>query len=241
MPVIITNIKTTEPCHYGCGKVAKFRNKSGKLMCSKSSNSCPAIRLKNAASGKAAYATEKRISAKQLYDQLPQESKDSMAWSRGKTSTTDNRIKSGEENSNYGKLWGSAITGHSRETKNKLSKFKTAWLKNPENHKKICRRGKSWMELCFEKWLNENNILDWKVEQHFFNEDLQKNYFVDFLFEDKKLIIELDGTQHRKTVDQDKIRDEHLASLGYTVIRIQHDEFKKRYFGNNGFMDLLGV
>ena len=51
-----------------------------------------------------------------------------------------------------------------------------------------------------------------------------------FIFESKKLIIELDGTQHRKTVEQDAIRDKWFSTKGYKVIRIPVDEFKKRYF-----------
>ena len=68
----------------------------------------------------------------------------------------------------------------------------------------------------------------------------RKNYFADFIFEDKKLIIELDGTQHKKTVEQDAIRDAWFNSKGYTVIRIPVEEFKKRYFSKQGFLDLLG-
>jgi len=210
-------------------------------MCAKSANSCDTIRKKNSDRGKAAYSTGKRIPADELYQQLSKETKDGMAWTRGKTATTDKRIMSGEDHPNHGKLWGSSLTGHTQETKAALSKFRTAWLKNPANHKKIQLSGKSWMELCFEKWLTENSIGGWEDEKHFWNEKLKKNYFVDFLFEDKKIIVELDGTQHRKTIEQDKIRDEYLSSLGYTVVRIQHSEFKKRYFSETGFIDLLGM
>jgi very-short-patch-repair endonuclease len=63
------------------------------------------------------------------------------------------------------------------------------------------------MELTFESYLKENNITGWDTEVHFWNDDLRKNYFPDFIFESKKLIIELDGTQHRKTIEQDAIRD----------------------------------
>jgi very-short-patch-repair endonuclease len=33
------------------------------------------------------------------------------------------------------------------------------------------------------------------------------------VFEDEKLIIELDGTQHRKTVKQDSIRDDWFKKM----------------------------
>jgi very-short-patch-repair endonuclease len=90
------------------------------------------------------------------------------------------------------------------------------------------------MELTFESYLKENNITGWDTEVHFWNEELRKNYFPDFIFESKKLIIELDGTQHRKTVEQDSIRDKWFNTNGYKVVRIPVEEFKKRYFSKQG-------
>mgnify|MGYP003351167361 CR=1 FL=1 len=40
-------IITQDLCDYGCGNQAQFINKSNKLMCKASSNSCPANRQKN--------------------------------------------------------------------------------------------------------------------------------------------------------------------------------------------------
>lgn len=40
-------VDTDEPCSYGCGQVAKYKNGSGKLMCCERHNSCPAIRERN--------------------------------------------------------------------------------------------------------------------------------------------------------------------------------------------------
>ena len=48
MERIATPVETEELCHYGCGCQAKFRNGSGNLMCLPRSNSCPAIKSKNA-------------------------------------------------------------------------------------------------------------------------------------------------------------------------------------------------
>jgi len=97
------------------------------------------------------------------------------------------------------------------------------------------------MELTFESYLKKYNITGWDAEVHFWNAELRKNYFPDFIFESKKLIIELDGTQHRKTVEQDAIRDHWFFTKGYKVIRIPVDEFKKRYFSGQGFLDLMRV
>ena len=79
MKRIAEEIETTELCSYGCGCVAKYKNGSGKLMCLTRSNSCPAIKTKNSHGVKNCgrdYVSD--------YKNLPQESKDRMAWNKGK-------------------------------------------------------------------------------------------------------------------------------------------------------------
>ncbi len=51
-------------------------------------------------------------------------------------------------------------------------------------------------------------------------------YIVDFVCFEKKLIIELDGSQHNedKNIKHDKIRDSFLRSLGFTILRFCNDE-----------------
>lgn len=169
------------------------------------------------------------------------------AWNKGLTAKTNEAIKMGSEKTSKklteryskGELKGS-FSGkhHSEETKKKLSEFRTEWLKIPENRVNYGRGKRSWMEEKFIEYLNKEDITGWKEEVYFWHDALKKNYFVDFLFEDKKLIIELDGTQHRNTVEQDKIRDEYMNSLGYTVKRIPHSEFIKRIF-EIGFKDII--
>ena len=53
------------------------------------------------------------------------------------------------------------------------------------------------------------------------------NYIVDFLCSEKKLIIELDGSQHIDNIEYDKTRTEYLSNLGYKVIRIFNNEVIK--------------
>ena len=230
-------IETTDLCFYGCGYIAKFINNSGKLMCCQGSSSCPENKRKNSEKLKLAYSSGKRISAKDLYKSLPQDTKDKMVWAKGLTKETNQSLANASV-----KLTGrpGLSRPHSEETKQKLSKCRTEWLKNPLNRKNLGRHKRSWMELTFKQYLNDNNIVGWKSEIHFWNDLLKKNYFPDFIFEDQKLIIELDGTQHRKTVEKDAIRDQWFASRGYRVIRIPHPEFKERYFSGKGFLDLLG-
>lgn len=52
------------------------------------------------------------------------------------------------------------------------------------------------------------------------------NYIVDFYCAKAKLIIELDGSHHYEAEHQekDRLRDDELRSLGFTVMRFSNDE-----------------
>ena len=100
-------------------------------------------------------------------------------------------------------------------------------LRDPEKRKNYGRGKKSHMELYFENWLYRNKIEGWESEKHFWNDELRKNYFADFCFEALKLIIELDGTQHRNTIEADSVRDEWLSRQGYRVIRLSYEEYRE--------------
>ncbi len=52
------------------------------------------------------------------------------------------------------------------------------------------------------------------------------NYIVDFICPSKKLIIEVDGSQHINN-EYDRKRDEYLKSRGYTVLRFWDNEVLK--------------
>jgi len=232
MKRIANPIQTTDLCSYGCGSTANFINGSNKLMCCKSSNSCPENKRKNSQGLKNCGRDYV-----ESYKNLSQASKDGMNWSKGLTKETNSSIAAAAL-----KLLGrpGISRPHTEETKQKLSKFRSEWLRNPDNRKNLGRHKRSWMELTFDSYLTDNNVVGWDTEIHFWNPVTKKNYFTDYLFANKMLIIELDGTQHRKTVDNDRIRDEYLSTLGYTVIRVPYAEFKERYFSGKGFLDLLG-
>jgi hypothetical protein len=88
---------------------------------------------------------------------------------------------------------------------------------------------KSYLEKSFEEWLVATYPkISYEDEKGFWNPILRKNYVVDFIFPDLNLIVELDGTQHRNTIEKDRIRDEYLTSLGYKVFRITHQEYQKK-------------
>ncbi|MCX6761671.1 MAG: DUF559 domain-containing protein, partial [Candidatus Moranbacteria bacterium] len=56
-------------------------------------------------------------------------------------------------------------------------------------------------------------------------------YIVDFICEEKKLIIELDGWQHSEQESYDTERTEYLERQGYKVIRIWNGEINSNLTG----------
>ena len=59
---------------------------------------------------------------------------------------------------------------------------------------------------------------------HFRNQHAIGNYVVDFCAPRKKLIIELDGSQHLDQEEYDKERTAYLESKGYQVIRFWNED-----------------
>lgn len=109
-----------------------------------------------------------------------------------------------------------------------LSRLMSERLAKVENRINYGRGKQSYLEKSFEEWLFKNNITCYETEKRFYNKELNKNYFVDFIFENKKLIIELDETQHSKTMESDKVRDKYLESCGYKVVRVTYKEYKSK-------------
>ena len=91
------------------------------------------------------------------------------------------------------------------------------------------RNKKSYLETSFENWLIQNNYSDYETEFHIKrydeNNKFIKNYFIDFYFPTLKLGIELDGTQHKNTIEKDFDRDRYISSLGIEIFRISHQEY----------------
>ena len=57
------------------------------------------------------------------------------------------------------------------------------------------------------------------------------NYIVDFVSIKKKLIIELDGSQHLEQTEYDEERTRYLESQGYRVVRFWNDQVEKEIDG----------
>ena len=64
---------------------------------------------------------------------------------------------------------------------------------------------------------------------HFRNQHAIGNYVVDFCAPRKKIIIELDGSQHLEQEAYDQERTEYLQSKGYTVLRFWNNDVNERY------------
>jgi very-short-patch-repair endonuclease len=56
-------------------------------------------------------------------------------------------------------------------------------------------------------------------------------YIVDFYCKEKKLIIEIDGSQHQNAIEYDKTRDQYLEKLGFVVIRFWNNEINTNIDG----------
>ena len=76
-------VTTTELCSYGCMQTASYLSNSGRYLCSKFSNSCPAVKKKNSEKLKSLYATGEKNLAH--FD-------GKRGWSKGKTKSTDDRV-----------------------------------------------------------------------------------------------------------------------------------------------------
>jgi very-short-patch-repair endonuclease len=67
--------------------------------------------------------------------------------------------------------------------------------------------------------LNNRALGGWK----FVRQEPIGPYFADFVCRESKLVVELDGSQHAES-QHDQVRDAHLRSLGYRVLRFWNGE-----------------
>ena len=57
------------------------------------------------------------------------------------------------------------------------------------------------------------------------------NYIVDFVCFEKRIVIEVDGSQHQIETDKDTIRDEWLKKQGFRVLRFWNNEVLRNMEG----------
>jgi len=104
-------------------------------------------------------------------------------------------------------------------------------IQNGHNPNDNRGRGKrSYMEISFDKWLKDNYpLLQYNIEHPFKRLDMIKTYFVDFYFPSLSLIIELDGSQHKNTIEYDTERDNYIMTIyDVNIIRVSHKEYQNQ-------------
>lgn len=102
----------------------------------------------------------------------------------------------------------------------------SARLHDPVFRQNYGRGKRSYLERSFDRWLTTNGVV---FETEFpIRRPNGRHYYVDFYFPHLSLMIELDGTQHRLTVESDAERDEYMNTLGYRVVRVTASEYSKK-------------
>lgn len=142
-------------------------------------------------------------------------------WNKGLTKETSEIVKIGSEKAKK-TLTGRVGTPHTEETKKHLSEVMK------ERHK----NGTAW-NIGMSRWNNEPSYPEqffMKVIENEFVDKLYKSempfgiYSLDFAWEHKKKVIEIDGEQHERFVEQherDIKKDALLISAGWKVLRIK--------------------
>lgn len=134
---------------------------------------------------------------------------------------------------NSGFIWNSITKGYKHVCSKKCyllsaSHRMSVRLRDPDYRKNYGRGKPSYLERSFKQWLIDHNV-EFEEEVRFKNEHDSKTYFADFAFHSQKLIIELDGSQHKRTLAADAIRDEYITEhYGYVVLRISHAEYQSK-------------
>lgn len=115
------------------------------------------------------------------------------------------------------------IKNHSNETKKIMSEKRLKWIK--ENPEKTAWR-KTSMSYPEKLFLNKIIELGWDKKYLIENEKSVYPYFIDFAFNNEKIAIEIDGSQHLlpDRIESDKKKDELLLENGWKVIRITAKE-----------------
>ncbi|MDD5396673.1 MAG: endonuclease domain-containing protein [Candidatus Moranbacteria bacterium] len=101
-------------------------------------------------------------------------------------------------------------------------------IKAKENTRKKLRESATPQEIILWSRLRRNQLGHRFRRQHSVGK-----YIVDFYCSEKKLVVELDGWQHREENNDgyDIERTEFLQSLGYKVLRFWNDEVNKNIEG----------
>lgn len=214
-------------CQYGCGKNATYVLNSGKYCCSDDYRSCSAVieRMKQSLSGK--HRKKSPINMRTCYK---------CKRIFGNTGAVGNHLKvckgsriydeirdayeNYERISVLRKKYGKKIVSYAVDG---LSRSKSIMMKKAHEDGRSCSWSKrrSYAESLFETFLIN---IGFKKDEDFSTQHPFSIYKADFYFENKELVIEVDGQQHfryKHQMDIDKRKNRHLNSLGIDVLRIE--------------------
>ena len=111
------------------------------------------------------------------------------------------------------------FTNNKPEVKEKIKKTKLKSLNEGKFVGWPSRKNKnpSYPEQYFINLFNAENILDWKREYKI------GKWFADFIWIYKKLILEIDGSQHKlkDRIESDRLKDLYIKSKGFLIFRIE--------------------
>lgn len=209
-----------EICSYGCCQSATYQLKNGNWCCSKSPNSCPAMKSKNSQGLKG------RVRSEEHSNKISQSKKGKPTWNKGLTKEVDKRLeqqgKTYAERVKNGKIIPSfAGKHHSKEVKQKISangKGKIGgYRKGSGRGKKGWYKGywcDSTWELAFVIYNLDHNI---KFERNseafeYQYQDTEYRYYPDFIMEDGTYI-EIKGYETEQTLEKYKAINKPLKVL----------------------------
>lgn len=116
---------------------------------------------------------------------------------------------------------------HTDETKSKLSEIRKKYLlENPDKVPYLLNhysKGPSYPEKYFDEILSKSGL----IYEKYYRIGL---YELDFAFLDKKIDLEIDGSQHildNRILESDLRRDDYMKINGWKVIRINWKDYLK--------------
>lgn len=153
------------------------------------------------------------------------------AWNYGLTKETDYRVAKYAKSLNEVRKTKGYISPNkgkslSDEVKKKISNScRKYYLANPEKIPYLLYHSskESYPEKYFKELFLSEGIIGWTQELYV------NGYFLDFGFLEQKIDFEIDGSQHtndKRIIEHDKIRNHNLEQLGWTVLRINWNEWK---------------
>lgn len=151
------------------------------------------------------------------------------SWNKGLTKTTDSRIakyvQTNYERNQYGKTVRGIPKTLEQRAKTSAS-MKRFYKEHPElvPYKLHHSSKESYPEKYFNDLFVKENIVGFERDYYV------DGYYLDYAFVDKKIDFEVDGSQHYvdpKIIEHDKVRTQHLESLGWKTFRIDWRAWQK--------------